>query len=420
MVVYLSVPFMVGDQPGGAESLNPVKALETMTTQGDSTKQLLMVALYLGIVAAMLRWTRFNMSLFLGAPLLLLIAWCVVSTLWSIDAHVTIRRSAALVGTVMLGTYMGIRFDMRTMLRLMSYVTAIVLLGSIVVAVALPSAGLDFEGRLRGVTAHKNGISGYASIAFLMLVAQLIDMNYRSRLAAIGDGLLVCLCVVCMVWSESAAALPVLVLALPSLPITRILRTADKSVVALIPMMIGVAVGILALAVYFSDSIAGMLGKDSDMSGRTRVWAYAIKMIFEHPWLGYGYSTFWEGFSSPGGVFWSLSGLGIPHSHNGYIQLALDTGIVGVVLFLTALISVVFKLAWLIRYGNDSLVGWAVAFLGMFLVGNLAETRLWIGNELDTVLFVYVTTYANFSVWKTLNGNRQLAYTAEMQDASHG
>jgi O-antigen ligase len=288
------------------------------------------------------------------------------------------------------------------MLRLMFWVTAIVLIGSIVIAVVLPAAGLDLEGRLRGVFPHKNAISGYASIAFLMIAAQLVAMGYRHWLATLADGLLACLCIVSMMWSESASAIPVLLFAVPLLLAPRVLRTADRSVIAVIPVLLGVAVAGAALAVYNHDAITEMLGKDPDMSGRTRVWMYSLKMFLERPGLGYGYSTFWEGFNSPGGVFWSVSNLGVPHSHNGYIQLALDTGVVGLVLFMAALGSLIFRLAWLIRHGNDPLINWAVAFLGLFLVSNLSESRLWIANEPFTVLFVYVVVYTNYSVWKTL------------------
>ena len=44
------------------------------------------------------------------------------------------------------------------------------------------------------------------------------------------------------------------------------------------------------------------------------------------------------------------------------------------------------------------MICWAVAFLGLFLVTNLVETRLWIGNQIDTVLFVYIIVNANLSL----------------------
>jgi O-antigen ligase len=413
MSMYNAVPFLVGDQGQGAEALNPVKTLSTMSTQGDAIKQLMLMGIYFVCVLVLIRTTRLRTWSFLGLPLIVLSGWGMMSMLWSFDPSVTLRRSIAMLGTVAFGTYIGLRFDIPTMLRLMSWVTAITLVSSIVVAFVWPNLGLDFEGRLRGVTAHKNAISGFASIVFLMLVFQLTNLNQNNWFILLWITGLATLCIVCMVWSESAAAVPVLLIGLPLVPIANTLRKADRSVTAIIPLLIGLCALLLLVLVYNIDSITEMLGKDTDMSGRTSVWAYAIKMFFEQFWLGYGYGTFWEGYNSPGGAFWSITGIGAPHSHNGYIELALDTGVIGLGLFAWALFLLVYRLAWLIRYSNDRVISWSVAYVGLFLVTNLSETRLWVNNSPFTVFFVYIVIVTNLGVWRLLcrNQPRDRAYT---------
>ena len=197
------------------------------------------------------------------------------------------------------------------------------------------------------------------------------------------------------------------------MPIANALRKADRSVTAIIPLLICLCALLLLVLVYNIDSVTEMLGKDTDMSGRTSVWAYAIKMFFEQFWLGYGYGTFWEGYNSPGGAFWSITGIGAPHSHNGYIELALDTGVIGLGLFAWALLLLVYRLAWLLRYSDDRVISWSVAYLGLFLVTNLSETRLWVNNSPFTVFFVYIVIVTNLEVWRLLcrNQPRDRAYT---------
>ena len=46
-------------------------------------------------------------------------------------------------------------------------------LRGVLLAIASPSLGLDFEGRLRGVTAHKNAIGSFAALAFLVALGGL-------------------------------------------------------------------------------------------------------------------------------------------------------------------------------------------------------------------------------------------------------
>ena len=286
LAVFLAVPFLVSDQPQGAASLNPLKALEALSSHGNSAKQLLIAALYLSVIPPLLRSTWREMAAGVSVPLWLLLAWCFMSAAWTIDGNVSLRRSVAMLGTVLLGLYMGLRFDLRSLLRVMSYVTGVILLGSVAIAVVWPLHGLDFEGRLRGVFAHKNDLSGFISIAVLGVAAQLVVFDYRTRSAAIGDVLLACLCVACLLWSHSAGVVPVLFLALPVLPLTLVFRTADKGILALIPVLVCVGVALLAAAIYYTDEIAEMLGKDADLSGRTTIWNFVIKMFFNQLWVG--------------------------------------------------------------------------------------------------------------------------------------
>jgi O-antigen ligase len=396
-----ATPLLIG-QPQGALSLNPVEYLENVSIEGDPIKQTILFGLYLGCAILLLSRTRPRTWLFLGTPLLLLIGWSVASVGWSVSPAVSLRRAIALLGTVVFGTYAGLRFDFRDMLRLMSYTAAIVLIGSLIVAVVMPTLGLDYDGRLRGVFAHKNALGGYAALSFLVLVSVLLETKYRSKMVAINDGLLAVICIACMAFAQSAAVIPVLMVALPLLLVGRIIRIGDFGVLALVPIVIIIASVALAAAIYNSAAIAAILGKDPDISGRTLVWDFAVRMLLEHPWLGYGYEAFWVGEGSPGAVFWRLTHLGVPHAHNGYLQLTLDLGSIGLALFLIALIVAAVKLAWLLRFGRQPFTAWAFGFLGFDLAANLSESLLWVGNELLSILFVYVVVRTNIEMRKAV------------------
>lgn len=396
--IALAVPFLVGDQPQGADSLNPVKALEALSTSGDAVKQVIFAGLYAAAGGLLVRQLPFRALFFLGAPLLLLILWCFASIGWADDLSVSLRRCAALGGTVLLGTYIGLRFDLRIFLAMMRYVIAVALIGSLLVAAVWPASGFDFEGRLRGVFAHKNALSGFCTVALLVICARLLKFDYRTAIDAIADAGLGLLSIAAMLMAHSSGAVPVLAVALSLLALACILRRADGRLLALLPIMLCVVVFVAICARDHLNAITTMLGRDSDISGRTLIWQFGWKMFLDHFWAGYGYGVFWEGFNSPGAAFWSVFHLGAPHSHNGYLQLALDAGAVGIGLFVAALLTVLYKLAWLVRQGPDALVSWAAAFLGLFLSTNLVETRLWVGNQIDTVLFVYIVVNVNLSV----------------------
>jgi O-antigen ligase len=397
LVVFCSIPFIVGDQPQGAESLNPVDMLKSVSPEGDQAKQMILTALYFGFTGLLLWKVHPRAMLFVGAPLILLFGWTMASAMWSVNADPTVRRSAALLGTVIIGLYLGLRFDHRRLLHLLALVAIIVLGLSLLVAQLAPSSGLDFEGRLRGVTAHKNALGNFAALAFLVAAAQL-RLNGVSRLMFAIVRLVLLLSVICMAWAHSTAVLPVLAAALGALVLGRVLRRSSAGFLAILPVAAVITMLVMEAAVAHFGALATMMGKDSDISGRTLVWNFAERMILAEPLLGYGFGAFWVGGNSPGAVFWSNTHLGVPHAHNGYLQLMLDTGIVGLLLFLLAAVIVVVRLTWLMRHSRRELSVWPLSFVAFFMVANLSETWLWLGNELLPLLFVYVIvrTNANF------------------------
>jgi O-antigen ligase len=396
IVVLLSIPFIVGDQPQGAESLNPVDRLETVAINGDATKQAILLFMYGTFAVLLLTRERLRTLQFLGTPLILLLGWTFASAMWSVQPDVTLRRAVALSGSVGFALYLGLRFDLRQMLALLSWAAFAVLVASLTLAIIDPNLGLDFEGRLRGVTAHKNAIASFAALAFLVSLEGL-RFHRESRLAFVRTVAVIVVSLACMGLARSTAVLPVLATAFAALAFGGFLRRASAEHFALLPL--GACVGVLlaALAVGHSGEIAELLGKDPNISGRTLVWDFVRKMILAEPLIGYGYGAFWNGGNSPGAVFWSNTHLGVPHAHNGYLQLLLEEGFTALILILLAAATLVVRLTKLMRSTRQYVTAWPLGFLAFYLAANLSETWLWIGNELMPIVFVYLVVRTNLT-----------------------
>jgi exopolysaccharide production protein ExoQ len=384
-----AMPFIVGDQPQGAESLNPVDLLRTISAEGDATKQAILLSMYGLFTGLLLYRERLRSVLLLGTPLLVLLVWTFASAAWSVDPQVTIHRAVALSGTVAMGLYLGLRLELRQMLSVLSAAALLVLCGSLILAIVSPGLGLDFEGRLRGVTAHKNALGSFAALAFLVTLARLNTTGRGS------SALMFVLSLACMALAHSTAVFLVLAVALATLVFGHFLRRANSQQLALLPLAACGAVALVVLAAGHSGEIAELLGKDSDISGRTLVWEFVKKMILAEPLLGYGFGAFWVGGNSPGAVFWSNTHLGVPHAHNGFLQLSLEAGVTALALILAATASLAIRTLHLMRRTRRDLTVWALGFLAFYLVANLSETWLWIGNELLPMVFVYLVVRTN-------------------------
>jgi len=71
------------------------------------------------------------------------------------------------------------------------------------------------------------------------------------------------------------------------------------------------------------------LGRNSTLTGRTQIWAAVLAQRI-NPVLGTGFESFWMGNRLQS--VWSLSQVGIEEAHNGYLELYLNLGWVGLTL----------------------------------------------------------------------------------------
>jgi O-antigen ligase len=393
--------YFLGTQ--GANYLS-VEELTATPQEGDPKKQLLFIGVY-GIGSVLLsryliKETKIRALLFFGLPLVLLLWWSFASIFWSALLDVSFRRCIALLGTVMLGVYAALRFSPEEMFRAVSLVAAAALIGSLLVALVDPSAAFYTDGQTRGYRGlfyHKNAVGGFAALVLVLLIARLFEPGYRNSGARWWDMLLCLVAIQCLTLSQSATPIPSLAAGFLFFGGALALRTSNGRLWALLPIIAAVIVVFVPLlASELRSALVQDLGKTEDLSGRLGVWKFVTAMIAQHPLVGYGYGAFWAGMDAPAALFWKTTGqLDIIHAHNGYLQLLLDTGGVGGVLFAAGLVALVAKLLWLQRYSPAPFVTWMVAFLGFFLVSNYTESRLWTDNEPMTMWFVYVMVRTN-------------------------
>ncbi|WP_026940370.1 O-antigen ligase family protein [Humibacter albus] len=114
-----------------------------------------------------------------------------------------------------------------------------------------------------------------------------------------------------------------------------------------------IVVGVASITLFWS-SIAGLLGKSADLTGRTDIWAKVIDLAQQKPALGWGWVSYWAPWVEP------FKGLAIRHkveylqAHNAYLDVWLQIGIVGLVIFIL-LVLATFGRAWFIAVDRSPL-----------------------------------------------------------------
>lgn len=365
-------------------------------SQGDPTTQIILGAAYL--IACLLLVYRRQLKLLVKDPYLLaVVGLCVMSAAWSVDPAVTLRRSAAFVGTTLFGVYLASRFTFSQQLKILAGTLGFAALLSIAFAIVAPRYGImvgEHAGDWRGIYAHKNilGLMMVLSAMSFLLIA----VTYRKRAMVWWAGFGISVAVLLL--SRSMSSVVVLTALILALPIFGMLRWPAlrwrKSFIP--PLMVFGGVAVLAFAAYvfiepkIISDVMEWLGRDKTLTGRTDIWAMVFYMISRRPWLGYGYGAFWLDTGKESNDVWAEVRWQPPHSHNGYLEVTLAIGIVGLVLFLLGSGSA-FKrgIRW-IRDVELAEAFWPLAYLSFLFLYNLSEPTFLKHNSVFWVL--YVTT----------------------------
>jgi len=86
-----------------------------------------------------------------------------------------------------------------------------------------------------------------------------------------------------------------------------------------------------------NGSMAQAVGKDPTLTDRTKIWTFLLGM-HTNPFIGTGYQSFWLGSRLE--YFWNASGEGhINEAHNGFLEVYLELGLIGIVLLIGFLIA---------------------------------------------------------------------------------
>jgi exopolysaccharide production protein ExoQ len=167
-----------------------------------------------------------------------------------------------------------------------------------------------------------------------------------------------------------------------------IARFRRRDAVLLSVAVMSIAGVMISLAIAQYDSLLRLLGKTADLSGRLQIWKAVAFAISKHPYLGYGYGGFWN--QSHGESMNVILSVGFPlnHAHDGYLNLWLQLGLVGLLLFVWSLVGATRNGVRSLRLGDQNYVAWCLGIILLVIVGNIDESFIMKYNSLATMLYV--------------------------------
>jgi O-antigen ligase len=318
--------------------------------------------------------------------------FAVLSAAWSQDPVLTARRALPFALAAVFGLYLASRLNLARQLVLFEAAFLLLAAGSAVLALGFPALGLDAStghgGNWQGVFTQKNACGRAMVFATAVVLAQ--GRLTLRRIASLAAFLLV----LGMSGSRGAWVIEAMLLVVTAVQ-AFLARFERLNRVWLASIALAASACMAVLGKLYFGVLAGLLGRDPTLTGRTAIWAQVWIAILKRPWLGYGFSAFWRG--TKGASFDVVVALKFVlfHAHNGFLEIWLELGAAGLLLFALSYFRGWQQLWPLLSAGQPASerdrasVAWGLYVLVLIAAYDFDENTLLSFNGLFWILYVH-------------------------------
>ncbi|HEX2712748.1 MAG TPA: hypothetical protein VHM88_11060 [Candidatus Acidoferrales bacterium] len=282
-------------------------------------------------------------------PILLFFLYCAISTLWSDYPIVAFKRWIKSLGDLMMVLIvLTDPHPLAALKRLLSRLGLALLPLSVLLIKYYPNLGRTYSAAFGewhsvyiGVTTNKNSLGalvlifGLGAVWRFLELLQTRDVPHRWR-GLIAQGFLLVNAIYLLWQVNSATSSGCFVIGSLLLATVRLLRFARKPGVIHLLVAASVSVPLFALFLDPGSGVFDSLGRDPTLTGRTDIWSLVLNMPVNRL-IGAGFESFWLGERLQ--EMWSLYWWKPHEAHNGYIEVLLNLGWVGVSLLALLLIT---------------------------------------------------------------------------------
>jgi len=311
-------------------------------------RAILSAILAFGVIVLISRGRQVVTLLRSNIPILLYFFYCGISVIWSDFPDVSFKRWFRALGDVVMVLIVLSDPDwLAAIRRLFARIGFVVVPVSVLFIRYFPELGRSYSRSGRpswtGVGTDKNALGmiclvfGLAAIfRFLQLRKEKKEDGVRKKGPLIAQGALILMTLYLLVQANSATAFACFFLGGGVMVLTQLFRVARNPAVLRLLIATAIVVPVSAMFLGVGSSLVGTLGRDATFTGRTAIWQAALSMV-SNPLLGAGYESFWLGRRLV--AVENLIEQGVNQAHNGYIEIYLNLGCVGLVLLSILLVT---------------------------------------------------------------------------------
>lgn len=266
-----------------------------------------------------------------------------------------------------------------------------------------------------GVTTHKN-VLGYVILVCALYFANNLLVTWKSK-----KGVIDFLFLMMMLWlivgtSESKGSSTSLTALSLGLIVLLSAHWGASNLMKLRKVMLSIVLALCCLTAIsqvlgesFLEVVTSSMGRDVTLTGRTEIWSVALDVGPGNPIFGRGYGSFWIG-ETANQVWNNLTyHTHFLQSHNGYIDIYLELGALGLIL-LAGLIGSAWKNMGETLRSNIEYGMYRMAFLLVILLHNFTESSYGRPNHLLWFMFLLSCVYVTASFEHRVLRNKPKGY----------
>lgn len=375
--------------------------------QGNPLDRIIYSVLMLGGIAILIKRAQLlKGTMRANRWLFALFLYSMVSIGWSDLPYVSLKRWVKDIGTVVMVLVILTEPEPFESFKALVRVTTYLLVPlSVLFIKYFPQWGRSYSpwtGEIMyiGVGTGKNNLGAMCLISGLVLFLTLVEewrtkrqsSSFQQRALYLLYGLMILYLIILTNSRTSQACLAASVLIILAFPFV----AAKVSRLGFLLITLLSMSGFLFIA--FPDvvrSCVALLGRDMTLTGRTDMWNALLTMAVD-PILGAGYQNFWSAEKMT--ALWQ-KGFQPKQAHNGYLEVYLNLGVVGLALVTVMLYTVYRRLVGWTRVREETrdrkFESFGIAFFAIFLFYNITEASILAMSPLWFVfLFVAMRRYS--------------------------
>ena len=327
-------------------------------------------------------------------PFVLITGWAAATFAWTMNDYETLRGVIYLAATHVTAVAMAAQFTWRRILVLVTVALALVVIPSILLALAAPTLGrmqAIHVGAWSGLWMEKQ-LMGFYCCQLILAAAALVALDRKLWPVA----LLIPLGLLGIIGATGRTAMVMAALAIIAMPLVAYYQGGRRRIVVLpwLGILAGAAIGFAVLSGF--DGVLQVLGRGSDLTGRVEIWHEVRALIAERPVKGFGYQAIFSAsadMTSPYQWIAENSGFTPFNAHSSWLEVQLGLGTPGLVMLIGCMVF-----AWVVVILRVRLDGagtmFSIATLLATTVASFTESTLLNQMDLQWLLIVLVAAKA--------------------------